>query len=512
MDNMDTINKQKSKSFIKSFEKIDDLYRKLGYFQKYGGTVIFVILITIIVIEIFVFSQIVHNERDIKKDWVNQRCKPYIMPLAGFINKPDDQTILDYTNENFTYCIQQITKSIAGNVFSPFNHMTSILTLITKAMSEAIQAIRSMINNFRSQASFITQSIMDRIANVVIPLQVFIITFRDFSAKTNGVITDTFYLLGSIYYTLMSLANTLNDAFFQNIDIPGEPNMCFDKDTILDLANGETCSISNIQSGDTLIDGSVVTAKLILENPYNKMYIFNDISYDKNIIVSGNHRVLYNGNLIYVKDHPDVKIVENYDKPYLYCINTSSKRIQIGQYKFGDWDDLTDNETDKLIHKYNKNDNNTRFIHTLFDGGFHPNAQVDVFNSNDKTFLTKNIKDIHIGDILDLEKQNKVYAIVEVLLDEKSDKLYEYRFIKGSENVEGYNDKYCKKEFITIKGGNHMILNNGKKTDKLPRYIYKDTNCYTNDGCKLYHLLTTSGCFCVNGIEFKDYNSCIENI
>jgi hypothetical protein len=504
MDNMEqTNNYNKNKQKI---EKIVEVYRNLGYFQKYGGTVVLVIFITVIVIEIFIFFQIIHSERDIKNDWINNRCKPYIMPLAGFINKPDDKTVLEYTNENFTYCIQKITTTIAGNVLYPFNNITNILSQATNEMNNSVQSIRSMISKFRNDTSFITRSIMDRIANVVIPLQVFIITFRDFTAKTNGLIVDAFYLLGSVFYTLMSLANTLNDVFFQNIDIPSEPNMCFDKDTTVELENGQTCSISNIQVGDTLIDGSIITAKLILENPYDKMYILYDKLYNKQIIVSEKHRVLYNRNLIYVKDHPQAKISENYNKPYLYCINTSSKRIQIGQYVFGDWDDLSDNEVENLKNKYNKNNNNKTVLHNLFDGGFDAYTLINVYNNNNNTTATKYIKDIHIGDILDLEKQNKVYAIVEVLVDEKTDKLYEYRFIKndGIENIEN-------KEFIVIKGGNHMILSNRQKTDKLPRYTYKK-NINNNDNNKLYHLLTSNKTFSINSIEFMDYNSCIENI
>jgi len=487
MDNMNKNNNIDSNGF----EKIDELYRKLGYFQRYGGTIIFVILISIIVIETFVFFQIINKEREIKKDWVNQRCKPHIMPIAGFINKPDGQTILEYTGDNFTYCIQEVTKTISGSVLYPFNHMTSMLGGVIAIVTEGIQAIRAMINELRNGSSYITRSIMDRIANVVIPLQVFIITFKDFTSKTNAVITDAFYLIGSVYYTLMSLANTLNDLFFQDIDIP-EPNMCFDEDTIVNIKTitensiqYKDIKISDIQVGDVLHDGSVVTAKLCLENPYDTMYRLN------NITVSEKHRVFYENELIYVKDHPNIKVVTGYNKKYLYCINTTTKRIVIDDYVFTDWDDLTDKDI-KAINDRKSDDKSS--IHSHFDGGFTKETSINVFTKENRT--SKKIEDINIGDILDLEKQNKVYAVVEVLLDD-NDQLYEYRFY--DRNTNSYNK---------VTGGNHMILRNGQKTDKLLRYKYE------NDGRnrKLRHLLTTNKSFFVNGVEFKDYDSCIENI
>lgn len=509
------------------FEKIDELYRKLGYFQRYGGTIILVIIISIIVIETFIFFQILNYEREIKDDWINQRCKPYIMPIAGFINKPDGQTIIDYTGNNFTYCIQEITKTISGKFFSPFNSITGMVTGIVTFLSQNVQSIRYMINQFRNSTSFITRSIMDRIANVVIPLQVFFITFRDFASKTNAVMIDASYLIVSVYYTLMALANKLNSLFLLDIDIPS-PNVCFDEDTIIKLQSKEHINLTNeirikdIQVGDVLHDGSIITAKLRLENPYDTIYSFeyeedinnnNDKNYKKKtILVTGNHRVMYNNELIYVKEHPNVKEVNNYNKPYLYCMNTTSKRIVIGDYIFADWDDLSDKDIKNIVPLFQKDTTDLSYIHSMFDGGFHPETQVDVFTKGD--LIHKNIKDIDIGDIIDLEKQTKVYGVVEILVD-KNDKLYEYIFKSSHKNIHKNDyENIVVDSFVKIKGGNHMILNNGQKTEKLVRYNCNSIHGKQNEKeiCKIYHLLTTNKSFSINNIEFKDYNSCIENI
>jgi hypothetical protein len=34
--------------------------------------------------------------------------------IAGFINKPKGQSILQYTQDNFAYCVQNVLKNICG--------------------------------------------------------------------------------------------------------------------------------------------------------------------------------------------------------------------------------------------------------------------------------------------------------------------------------------------------------------------------------------------------------------
>ena len=42
------------------------------------------------------------------------------------------------------------------------------------------------------------------------------------------------------------------------------------------------------------------------------------------------------------------KLLENYNKPYIYCINTSNKRININNTIFADWDDLDNIDLNKM--------------------------------------------------------------------------------------------------------------------------------------------------------------------
>ena len=49
-----------------------------------------------------------------------------------------------------------------------------------------------------------------------------------------------------------------------------------------------------------------------------------------NVIVSGLHSLVFNDKLIHVKDHPEAKKIDNYNKKVLYCFNCSKKKFRYG--------------------------------------------------------------------------------------------------------------------------------------------------------------------------------------
>ena len=167
-----------------------------------------------------------------------------------------------------------------------------------------------------------------------------------------------------------------------------------------------------------------------------------------NVIVSESHLIKYKNNWIRVKEHPKAKII-CYNKPYLYCLNTSNKVIELSGLIFSDWDEIDDIKFNNLIEQ-NKNIQNLENIHEYLDDGFDENSIVSL------TSLKSNvpIKDIRVGDIL--ENGSIVYGLVEI----------------NTRKLRKYNKQKCIK--------------------------------------KLYNLLTTDGNFIVNSEKVKDYNNMID--
>ena len=534
------------KSQTKS-NKIENLYGNLTYFDQYGGSVFLFIIISIVLFIVVSYSYVMMNITPIKQNWNTERCKPYIIPFAGIINKPDNMTATDFTAQNFNFCSQNILKEITGFAVEPINIVMDAITETVNFVKKALQYIRAMINNIRKDFMSISAQIMDRLANIMIPLQQIIIGVKDMFGKIQGALTAALYTLLGAYYTLQSLMGAiaqviiiflialaaalviawifpftwgiaisltaifiaisiplaimlafLVDVLQVNIDmsIPGLPAQpaiqCFDKNTLIKMNDGTEKQIIDINIGDKLINNNEVTAKIKVSTIGSQMYNLD------NIIVSDSHMVKEGNIWVRVSQHFKSKKISDYGEKYLYCLNTESKEIIVNGYVFSDWDEITEDdiETIRIIHKTNKYGTNNEhnnfqnmFIHKYFDGGFSGNTKI-VLKDN----TVKEIQDIEIGDILEYEE--RVCGIV-ILDGQKLDSQYIYNLGKLQQS-----NAY-------IQGGPNLNLcdRNIKYTSTLnfEQKLKMDKN---ED--KLYHLITSKKTFHINGLKFYDYNASID--
>lgn len=490
------------------------MYEKLNYFDQYGGSLILFILITLIVIIIISYFHVMINVQPIINDWVNQRCKPTIIPIAGLITRPEGMSASEYTYQNFNYCTQNILSSITGEAVQPLTFITYMLTYMVNIIQQSIQSIRAMFDKVRTSMQEVSEEIMGRLINVMVPLQQIIISFRDLVAKIQGSMTaGLFTLLGS-YYTLQSMMGAIaqfivkiliilgvmiaifwiipftwgfaiaNTAIFIAIAIPmaiilafmvdvlkvnpgvGIPRIkCFDKNTLITMNDGIKKKIMDVEVGDVLYNNNTVTAKFRVTTEGSEMYKLNEI------IVSDSHIVNYNNEWIPVSKHPHAIKYENYDEKYLYCLNTENKIIEIDGIIFTDWDEIYHDKLNKIINNKLFPINNKSSIHKNLDCGFSNNTKIKLLNGS-----ILNIDKVKINDIL--ENGEKVYGMVEIdglTINEQ------FRYNLGENNyIEGY----------------------------IPRFVFKKQNIEKKN--KLYHLLTDKKTFKINNIIVLDYNDAID--
>ncbi len=469
---------------------IHKLYDKLSYFDMYGTSIIFFIIMTIFVFLVHSYCIIMQTSSEIKDDWINQRCKPQVIPFAGFINKPDDKTSFQYTGENFNYCVQNILTNITGYFVQPFNFLISSLTKVFDEIKEGVNNTRNFMGYFRDKIQVIVQDIMSRTLNIIVPIQRMFIALIDSLGKTQGVMTAGLYTLLGTYYTLQSVLGAIVEfivdillvlvvlivglwvlpftypmamtmtVMFLAISIPlavitifmtdvlhvqtsAIPQLrCFDKYTLIGMKDGSYKHIHNIKPGDILKNNDIVTATMKVDSRDLKMF------YLHNIIVSESHYVYYKGKWILTRDHPEAILLNYYVEPYLYCLNTSSKIITINNIVFSDWDEVFDDKLENILKKVDTKEN----IHKYLDKGFDEDTLFKLFNGS-----IKQMKDIQIGDTL--EDGSIVYGIVEI----------------EKENLEQNKNIFSKEK------------------DK-----------------KLFNLLTNSSKFIVDNIVQGDYNSIID--
>jgi len=479
-----------------SLNKINNLYDNLSYLDIYGSSVLIFILLTIIIFLIHSYCIVMINANSIKADWVNQRCNPKVIPFAGFINKPENKTVFDFTEENFNYCVQDILTNIVGYALQPITYLTNFLTTIFQDIQNSINTIRDFLANLRTKFSTIAQEILSRILNFLIPIQQIVIALKDSLNKVQSILTAGLYTSLGTYYTLQSFLGAIaqliieilialaiivvglwilpftwptaaamtaifisisipltiivlfmNDVLHvKSASIPGVPS-CFDKNTLIKMNNNTFKKISDIEVGDLLENNNKVTSKMKLNSEFSIMYNLN------NIIVSGTHRIKYNNSFIFVNQHPEIKIIHNYKESYLYCLNTTLKTIKINNYVFTDWDELYDEKLNKILNISLNNNFKIKTkenIHKYLDFGFIGSTPIQLSNEE-----IKSIQNIEIGDDI---KNNVVYGLIEI----------------DNTNLEHFD---------------YLGLNKPKK---------------------IYHLLTYSSKFIVNSKEVNDYNNIID--
>jgi len=492
------------KDLLNSANKINKLYDKLGYFDLYGSSVVLFMIVTLFVTLVYLYCVAMTNAQAIKDDWSNQRCNPNIIPFAGFINKPNDQSITDYTGENFNYCIQNVLANITGFALQPFTFLINFLTTVFDQIQKAINTIRDVINKLREDMRKIAEEILSRILNMLIPLQVIFIGLKDILNKVQGILTAALYTSLGSYYTLKALmgaiaemiivlliifaaiivslwlvpftfpvaaANTLifvaisvpltiivlfmtEVLHIQTEGVPGVPS-CFDKNTLLKMNNGSYQTIENIKVGQVLYNNSKVTAKIRVNAKGLTMYKLN------NIIVSGSHILKYKDKWIPVRLHPD-RVPIPYLEPYLYCLNTTSKLIVINNMVFTDWDEIYETKLENILQRpfineagfmeivrYKEN------IHKLCNGFI----KGTLFNNQNGLIP---IEQVNVGDKIG---EDIVYGVVEF-------------------------------------DGSHLSNSNSLE--------FKNKETLDKNGHLFYHLLTYSNKFTKGTQVFDDYNSFID--
>ena len=518
------------------YTKVNNLYNKKGFFEKYGADVWISVIIILIFFLIISYYHIINNIKPIIADWENQKCNPSVIPFAGLINKPADTTAFEFTGKNFTGCIQSILQTVATDAFKPFYYIMQSFTEMFNEFSSTLNSIRSMFNNIRENINTFTEEVMGKILNITIPVFQFVINMKDMLAKTNGILSGTVFTLFGVYYTLKSaigasigfiidtlyilagmIAALLIISFIPIVGIPagiaviplmaifiailiptimvqgaasnvldmspqslpGIPG-CFSKNTQIskfDEINNIyiDINISDIQIGDILEDNTQVTGivKFSSDN--------QNISNLYTIIVTGEHRLLHNIlGWIKVKDHPDSIYINNFKEPFVYCLITNTKIFKIDNIIFSDWDDIDDTimrdikqNCNFIPETFTKED-----IHYYLDNGLHEDTQIYLENCNSIYLKNIQVNDILIGGIKVLGKI-KIDAI-------------------HTSGVYKLNELFINCELIGLPNieldNNHLGKTNYNCINKLKDVTF------------LYQIITDTGYFYINGLKFKDYN------
>ena len=526
------------------FETIIDLYDNSGYFDRYGLDLLFTFILCIIFILAITYYHILNNIEPIKADWSNQRCHPSVIPFAGIINKGPGESTFEYTQKNFTECTQMILESITDNAFKPFYFLLDVIAKQFKSFIQAIKGIRGQFDKIRVNIRTIVEDIMSRGLNITIPIVKLVIVMKSMIGKIQGTITAAIYTLLGSYFGLKSfmlffislimkilygLIATITALWISSIFLPmtiptaiatsatmsailiptiaiqvmmsnimelstsSPPNVppraCFAGNTKIQLQNGEVVHFNSLETGSILHDGSVVNAIM-------KLSAYDQYVYDIcGIIVTGNHSIFHETmGWITVKEHPESSLVSNdkFKDPFVYCINTNTKTIKIGDLTFSDWDDLDDIDFAQLKQNSPLSDTfDTSDVHKILGAGFHEDTLITLRNGEKKPISEVKVNDLLLGG-------QRICGVI---------KLNGKDILSGVRENILFEETETRKKISLISTGNIMVIDPERGVINTSNINSTGNTIFPID---VYHLLTDTGSFIVNDVQVKDFNSSIE--
>lgn len=191
-------------------DRLNYLYGDKTFTGRYGIDIIKVCLVIFLFMSAVTYFQIQNKLLEVKQNWPEYRCRPDVMPFAGWINAPDGVSPLEYTKQNFMECSANSTKGVFERPMSMVYVIFNVIMGVFKNILEVIEKLRLLFNRMRDALKTIFLSVFNRIQNVIIPVQMMLIKMVDFFEKIKGILATflltfvgvlwSFYsLIGSVY-------------------------------------------------------------------------------------------------------------------------------------------------------------------------------------------------------------------------------------------------------------------------------------------------------------------------
>ena len=308
------------------YSNVNNLYKKAGYLNIYGIDLIITIVITVFFVLIIIYFSIINNLGPIKANWDSNKCKPSVIPFAGIINKPDDDSVLEFTQKNFINCSQNMLRDIVDNAFKPFYLAFEGINNLFKVLADSLKKIYEQITNIQLTSSGITSILNRYLGGLMVPIRQIFISFRDLLNKIQASIVVILYSLFGPYYIILGFLDFfikylvkviaisssvvaalliltfipfVGAAFVIPLQIAAgllagfialiavvtilihkirKTAMCFDPDTKIQLDTGEIIAMKDVKLGSKLKNGSIVQSVMKINNLdennniINKMY------------------------------------------------------------------------------------------------------------------------------------------------------------------------------------------------------------------------------------------------
>ena len=367
------------------------------------------------------YFQIMLQKQKIEDNWRYYRCKPFILPFAGWL-VGKGRGSPDYI---FKKCAQEVANKTSKRALKPFSKNINTMNNRMDRMSKTNQEFRERTKKIRDSVSATVKAFYKRILAIRDMLKGIIDKIKKYIKK---ILTLVGYAVQTVVFAYGTLASLWNGP------IGGAARyFCLIGNTKLITFEGDCKDIRDIEIGSRLKYDGYVLGKLETKLKDIPLYKYN------NIIVSKGHLIKEYNEWIRVENSNNSSLINQADyvkynisdDDNLYCLITSSGKITVenpGTGKsaisiFSDYLECQNTKILELIDQFfqrhiNNHIGEVGFYNSENDTNYLPpcfNRHTVILDKNNKEI---SIDKVEIGDIL--KDNNKVLGKAKILVNSKN--------------------------------------------------------------------------------------------
>jgi len=189
---------------MNSVDKLDKLYSKASFTDKYGGSMIITGITLLSFAGLTAYFYIMGNLKEVRANWVEKRCHPQYAAFAGIIHPEKGKSSFETTADNFQYCMNGILGEIAEYENEPIHYAIMALHSVMGAISGAVQAVRMLVKEMVDSIIRIFDEIYNKIEAVLVPIRLIFLKNKDIMHRSQGVMITVLYGVFAGYEALRS--------------------------------------------------------------------------------------------------------------------------------------------------------------------------------------------------------------------------------------------------------------------------------------------------------------------
>ena len=173
----------------------------------HSGDIGDIILYLIVFMTIVVLIKSKYNKEKYINNWEENRCKPYILPISGFLKKQASETVLQATMYNFNGCFWAMIKGYFNILIKPIIYILDIIKSLLSNLTKSIDVMRAQIKIMRNMVLGIVMKMMKRLEHIMEAATFSYSKINEVTKRQLGVYQNIMYLMQSIGVTMSGFAN-----------------------------------------------------------------------------------------------------------------------------------------------------------------------------------------------------------------------------------------------------------------------------------------------------------------